>query len=249
MPRTNWSGNYTYRAHAIHAPSTLDQLQEIVSRLPRLRVLGSGHSFTDIADSEELVTLDRLDRDVVVNREAMIVSCSGAMRYGELVRELERERLALANLASLPHIAVAGSVSTATHGSGNQNGNLATAVAGFEVVTSDGNVLTMARTDPDFEGLVVGLGAIGALTRITLNVEPAYQMRQRVFEGLRWEELFEHFDAITASGYSVSVFTRWGETTTQVWIKKPRRGGASGRRRRVLRRSCRNQAGAPDCRT
>ncbi len=219
MPRTNWSGNYTYRAHAIHAPSTLDQLQEIVSRLPRLRVLGSGHSFTDIADSEELVTLDRLDRDVVVNREAMIVSCSGAMRYGELVRELERERLALANLASLPHIAVAGSVSTATHGSGNQNGNLATAVAGFEVVTSDGNVLTMARTDPDFEGLVVGLGAIGALTRITLNVEPAYQMRQRVFEGLRWEELFEHFDAITASGYSVSVFTRWGETTTQVWIK------------------------------
>jgi xylitol oxidase len=160
-----------------------------------------------------------MEREVVVDQEAMTVSCSGAMRYGDLVRELEREGLALANLASLPHIAVAGSVSTATHGSGDYNGNLATSVAGLEVVASDGNVLRIARTDPDFEGLVVGLGAIGALTRVTLDVEPAYQMRQHVFEGLPWEELFEHFDAITASGYSVSVFTRWGETTTQIWIK------------------------------
>jgi len=219
VARTNWSGNYTYRARAIHAPSTLEQLQEIVSRLPRVRVLGSGHSFTDIADCEELVTLDRLERRVVVDREAMTVSFSGAMRYGELVRELERERLALANLASLPHIAVAGAVSTATHGSGDHNGNLATSVVGLELVTSDGDVLTAAQTDPDFEGLVVGLGAIGALTRVTLSVESDYQIRQHVFEGLRWEELFEHFDAITASGHSVSVFTRWGETTTQLWIK------------------------------
>jgi alditol oxidase len=219
VPRTNWSGNYTYRARAIHVPSTLEQLQEILSTSRRVRVLGSRHSFTEIADSDELVTLDRMERDVVVDREAMTVSCSGAMRYGELVRELEREGLALANLASLPHIAVAGAVCTATHGSGDQNGNLATAVAGLEVVTSDGKVLTMRGTDPDFEGLVVGLGAIGAVTRVTLNLEPAYQMRQHVFEGLPWEELFEHFDAITSTGYSVSVFTRWGETITQVWIK------------------------------
>jgi xylitol oxidase len=219
VPGTNWSGTYAYRARAIHAPSTLEELQEIVCRLPRVRVLGSGHSFTDIADSEELITLDRMERDVVVDREALTVSCSGAIRYGELARMLRRERLALANLASLPHIAVAGAVSTATHGSGDHNGNLATAVAGLEIVTSDGTALTMARRDPDFEGLVVGLGAIGAVARITLSIEPAYQMRQRVFEGLPWEKLFEHFDAITASGYSVSVFTRWGETTSQVWVK------------------------------
>jgi xylitol oxidase len=219
VARTNWAGNYTYRARAIHAPSTLEQLQELVSALPRVRVLGSRHSFTDIADSEELVTLDRMAHDVVVDRDALTVSLSGAVRYGELVQELSRERLALANLASLPHIAVAGAVSTATHGSGDHNGNLATAVAGLQIVTSDGNVLTMTRRDPDFDGVVVGLGAIGAVARITLDLEPAYQMRQHVLEGLRWKQLFEHFDVITSSGYSVSVFTRWGETTDQVWIK------------------------------
>ena len=186
---------------------------------PRIRVLGSRHSFTDIADSAELVTLDRLAPQVVVDREAMTVTIGGAVRYGELAVELAREELALANLASLPHIAVAGAVSTATHGSGDGNGNLATAVGALELVTSDGGVVRAARGDPEFDGLVVGLGAVGAVTRISLDVEPAYEVSQRVFEGLSWDELFEHFDAITSSGYSVSVFTRWGETVDQVWVK------------------------------
>ncbi len=219
MAPTNWAGNYTYRAREIHAPATLEQLQELVGALPRVRVLGSRHSFTDIVDSEELVTLAGMDPDVVVDRDARKVSLCGSVRYGDLVADLNRERLALANLASLPHIAVAGAVSTATHGSGDRNGNLATAVAGLQIVTSDGNVLTLARGDPDFEGVVVGLGAVGAVARVTLDLEPAYRMSQRVYEGLRWEQLFEHFDAITASGYSVSIFTRWGEAVDQVWVK------------------------------
>ena len=126
---------------------------------------------------------------------------------------------ALHNLASLPHISVAGAVATATHGSGNTNGNLATAVAGLELVTSGGEIIEASRGEPDFDGLVVGLGALGAVVRITLDVEPAYEVRQRVFEGLSWEALFEHFDEITSCGYSVSVFTRWGETIDQVWVK------------------------------
>jgi len=216
---TNWAGNYIYRARAVHAPSTPEQLQELISALPRVRVLGSRHSFTDIADSEELVTLEGIAPDVVVDRHARTVSLSGAVRYGYLVQELARERLALANLASLPHIAVAGAVSTATHGSGDHNGNLATAVAELGIVTSTGDILTVARGDLDFDGVVVGLGGVGALVRITLDLEPAYEMRQQVFEGLQWRELFEHFDVITSSGYSVSVFTRWGGTAGQVWIK------------------------------
>jgi xylitol oxidase len=87
------------------------------------------------------------------------------------------------------------------------------------MIKSDGEVLTASRRDADFNGLVVGLGALGAVTRITLDVEPAYDVRQRVFEGLGWDALFEHFDEITSSGYSVSVFTRWAETTDQVWVK------------------------------
>lgn len=219
MGRTNWAGNYAYRARAIHTPSTIEQLQEIVGTIPRVQVLGSRHSFTDIGDSGALVTLDGIAREIVVDRQALTVSVSGAVRYGELAQELEREELALANLASLPHIAVAGAVATATHGSGDRNGNLATAVARLELVSSDGNILTAARSHPDFEGLVVGLGAVGAVTRIVLDVEPAYQVRQEVFEGLQWDTLFEQFDEISASGYSVSVFTRWGETTDQVWVK------------------------------
>jgi xylitol oxidase len=217
--KTNWAGNYSYRARAIHAPTTLEELKEVVSARTRVRVLGSRHSFTDIADAAELVTLDRMDLDIVVDRDRMTVSAGGAVRYGELIERLTREGLALSNLASLPHIAIAGAVATATHGSGDQNGNLATAVAGLEIVTSDGGVLRAARGDPEFEGLVVGLGAAGALVRITLDVEPAFKVRQRVFEGLRWESLFDHFDAIFSSGYSVSAFSRWGETVDQVWVK------------------------------
>ncbi len=219
MPVTNWAGSHTYRARVIHAPATREQVQEIVAAAAHIRVLGSRHSFTDIADSTELVTLEHLPREVVVDRAAMTVTCAGGLRYGDLALELAREGLALANLASLPHIAVAGAASTATHGSGDRNGNLATAVAALEIVTSDGTAVLAARGDPDFDGLVVGLGAVGALTGVTLDVEPEYHVRQRVFEGLEWSDLFEHFDAITSSGYSVSVFTRWGENVDQVWVK------------------------------
>lgn len=219
MSQANWAGNYTYRANRLHRPSRLEQVQEIVANASRVRVLGSRHSFTGIADSSELLSLDGLPADVVVDRAAGTVSFSAGLRYGELAEALQAEGVALANLASLPHISVAGAVATATHGSGDANGNLATAVAGLEIVTSSGELLTASRGDADFDGLVVGLGALGAVTRITLDVEPAYEVRQRVFEGLAWSALLEHFDEITSAGYSVSVFTRWGEAIDQVWVK------------------------------
>ncbi len=218
-PGRNWAGNYVYGAEKLHRPSTVEQVQEIVATAPAVRVLGSRHSFNDIADSSELLTLEDMPRDVVFDREAGTVSFNAGLKYGELVDALGAEGVALHNLASLPHISVAGAVATATHGSGDANGNLATAVAGLELVTSDGEVVESSRGEPDFDGLVVGLGALGAVTRITLDVEPAYEVRQRVFEGLGWEALFEHFDEITSCGYSVSVFTRWGETVDQVWVK------------------------------
>jgi alditol oxidase len=215
----NWAGNHVYRARELHRPSTVEQLAEVVARAPRVRVLGSRHSFNDIADSAELVSLEGLPADVAVDRAASTVSFSAGLRYGELAEALEAESLALHNLASLPHISVAGAVATATHGSGEANGNLATAVAALELVTSEGEVITAARGDDDFDGMVVGLGALGAVTRIALDVEPAYRVRQRVFEGLDWDALLQGFDAIAASGYSVSVFTRWGDDVDQVWVK------------------------------
>src|ERR687890_1054333 len=218
-PRKNWAGNYAYRAEKLHRPSTIEQVQEIIASAPGVRVLGSRHSFNDIADSSELITLEAIPMDVVVNHAANTVSFNAALKYGELVETLSAEGVALHNLASLPHTSVAGAVATATHGSGDTNGNLATAVAGLQLVTSSGEIIEASRDGPDFDGLVVGLGALGAVTRITLDVGPAYEVRQRVFEGLSWEALLEHFDEITSCGYSVSVFTRWGETTDQVWVK------------------------------
>jgi alditol oxidase len=215
----NWAGNYTYRAAELHQPSTVEEVRELVARAPRVRVLGSRHSFNDIADSAELVSLEGLPAGVAVDRAASTVSFSAGLRYGELAEALEAESLALHNLASLPHISVAGAVATATHGSGEANGNLATAVAALELITSEGEVVTAARGDDDFDGMVVGLGALGAVTRIALDVEPAYRVRQRVFEGLDWDALLQSFDAIAATGYSVSVFTRWGDDVDQVWVK------------------------------
>jgi xylitol oxidase len=99
-------------------------------------------------------------------------------------------------------------------------------------VTSSGDVVAAARGDRDFDGLVVGLGALGAVTRVTLDVEPAYEVRQWVFEELPWDALHERFDEVFASGYSVSVFTLWGETAGQLWVKsrgEPPADGFGGR--------------------
>jgi xylitol oxidase len=219
VSESNWAGSYSYRADRLHRPSRLEQVQEIIVGAPRMRVLGSRHSFNDIADSSELLTLEGLPADVVVDRATGTVSFSAGLKYGELAEALKTEGLALANLASLPHISVGGAVATATHGSGDVNGNLATSVAGLEIVTSSGEILKSSRGDADFNGLVVGLGALGATTRLTLDVEPAYHVRQHVFEGLRWDALFENFDEITSMGYSVSVFSRWSEAIDQVWVK------------------------------
>jgi xylitol oxidase len=102
------------------------------------------------------------------------------------------------------------------------NGNLATAVSGLELVTASGELRRISRAgDPDlFPGAVVHLGALGVLTRVTLDVEPAYRMRQHVYLDLPAAELRDHFDEIMSAGYSVSLFTGWrGGTVDEVWVK------------------------------
>lgn len=227
-PLRNWAKNHTYRAEALHQPSTLEALQELVASAPHIRALGSRHCFNDIADSDALVSLERMPEVVEVDEASRTVRVSGGIRYGTLAGALHARGWAVHNLASLPHISVAGAVATATHGSGDRSGNLATAVRGMEIVRSDGELVTLTADDADLAGAVVHLGALGVVVGLTLEVEPTYGVAQEVRTGLPWDAAIEHFDEITASADSVSLFTDWrGDAVGQVWRKTRVPAGAA----------------------
>lgn len=224
----NWAGNLLYQAQAIERPASIAQAQEIVAAAPKIRALGSRHSFNRVADTDGiLLSLEDVDPDISVDAEARTVTVTGGVRYGTLAAELERQGFALHNLASLPHISIAGAIATATHGSGDGNGNLATAVAGVEVLCADGSLKTVTRgSSTEFDGAVVALGALGIVTKVTLDIEPSFAVRQDVFEHLAWDEVLANFDAVTSSAYSVSLFTDWrGDTVPQAWLKSRVDGG------------------------
>jgi xylitol oxidase len=213
----NWAGNITYRAREILRPRTVDALREVVADREHVRALGSRHSFNDLADGPgTLVSLEELPDEIVVTGDQ--ASVPAGIRYGVLAEFLQARGLALANMASLPHISVAGAIATGTHGSGDGNGCLSTSVAGLELVTASGGLRTLWRGDPEFAGSVVALGALGVVTRVVLDVRPAFEVRQQVWVDVPWSSVVGELDAVFASGYSVSVFTDW-TGPAQVWVK------------------------------
>ncbi len=222
-PRTNWAGNYTFSTDHVHRPGTVEEVRQVVKSCNKLRALGTRHSFNAIADSEEnQVSLKRLNQ-ITLDEKARTVTVGAGVRYGDVASVIDARGYALHNLASLPHISVAGACSTATHGSGLHNGNLATAVSGLELVTADGEVVRLSREkDGDkFRGAVVGLGAVGVVTSVTLDVQPTYQVAQSVYQDLSFDKLQHNMEEIFSAGYSVSVFTDWQQhRATQLWIKR-----------------------------
>jgi xylitol oxidase len=219
----NWAGNLEYGTDRLYSANSIRQVQDYVRKESRLKVLGSRHCFNDIADSRHnLLSLKAMDAVVGLDTEASTVTVNAGMAYGQLAPYLHSKGFALHNLASLPHISVAGACSTATHGSGEKNGNLATAVSALEFVNAAGDMVTLSkqRDGESFHGAVVGLGAIGVITKVTLDVQPTFLMRQYVYEDLPLQSVKEHFDAIESSGYSVSLFTDWQkQRMSEVWIK------------------------------
>ena len=221
-PLTNWAGNLTYSTNNISYPSTVQQVQETVRASSSLKVLGTRHCFNTIADSSHrFIGLRNMNKVLSLDAAAQTVTVEGGIRYGELSPWLHSKGYALHNLASLPHIAITGACATATHGSGVRNGNLATAVTGMELVKADGSIGQVLEQESDLlQAAVVGLGALGVVTKITLRVQPAYEVRQYVYERLPLAELKANFNAIMAAGYSVSLFTDWQqEHVNEVWIK------------------------------
>jgi alditol oxidase len=236
---TNWAGNVAFAARRLHRPASVPQLQRLVARSARVRALGAGHSFNHLADTPgDLVSVAGLPRLVEVDTAGSPVTVSAGLTYAEVATALQEAGRALPNLASLPHISVAGACATGTHGSGDAVGVLGTAVAAVEMVNADGDLVTVSReADPGwFPGAVVALGALGIVTRLTLDTVPAFDIRQYVYEDLPAGHVIEHFDEIVSSGYSVSLFTDWrGPRIRQAWLKRraddPDSGAAPGPRR------------------
>jgi xylitol oxidase len=229
-PRTNWAGNYTYKAAHLDQPATVQEVQKLVTTLPHCKALGARHSFSNIADTlGDQISLKRFDQ-MTLNKDAATVTVGAGVTYGGLAPWLDAQGFAVHNLASLPHVSVVGACATATHGSGVHNGNLSTAVSALELVDGKGEIrkLSRAQNPDEFNGAVVGLGALGIITSITLDVVPTFRIAQVVYENLSFDQLEHNLDAIFSSGYSVSLFTDWQKhRATQVWLKQSVASGAA----------------------
>ncbi len=220
--RKNWAGNLTYSTNHLDVAKSVAEVQKVVREQARVKPLGARHSFNNIADStHEQLSLKPMEA-MTLDAAKKTVTVDAGVTYGRLAPYLEKQGCAVHNLASLPHISVVGACATGTHGSGTGNGNLSSAVRAFEMVTADGQVVTLSREalGDSFDGVVIGLGALGVITRITLAVQPTFQVAQTVYEDLSFNQLEHHLEEIFTSGYSVSLFTDWqNHRATQAWVK------------------------------
>lgn len=229
VPRTNWSKNLHYGTDRVYAPANAADLRDVLAKEPSIKQLGSRHCFNNIADSTRAQVSLRSLKGIEIDRATKTATVGAGVRYGELATVLDKAGFALHNLASLPHISVGGTIATATHGSGVQNKNLATAVRSIELVTADGRTVVLDRDrDPErFRLAVVHLGALGVLTRVTLDLLPRFDMSQVVYQNLSFDQLEHNLDSIMGAGYSVSLFTNWqNNMASEVWIKDRATAGA-----------------------
>ena len=217
----NWSGTVTFQDSKTLAPKSVDELAKIVASEPKIRARGSAHCFNAMADTNSVaVTFANMPQDIVIDKDRAIVSVPAGMKYGELAVALNDRGWAIHNMASLPHISVAGAIATATHGSGVGNGNLATAVRGLEIILPDGNIKRVTLEDPDFAGYVVGLGLVGIVSSVDLAIEPTFNIEQTVYRGMSRETYAANLDEIMSLAYSVSYFTTWAAAGGgEVWAK------------------------------
>jgi xylitol oxidase len=213
----NWAGNVTFGAARYHRPASVQELCDIVGASERVHALGTGHSFNDIADTTgDLVSVAGLPPVIDIDPVAGSVRVSAGLRYGEVAPRLHAQGSALPNLGSLPHISIAGACATGTHGSGDANGNLATAIVGLELVTADGGL----RHVDDVHGYAVGLGALGVVTHLTLRLRSTFDIGQYVYDGVPVPSDPSGVDELFGAGYSVSLFTDWAGHN-QAWVKGP----------------------------
>lgn len=216
---SNWATNQRCAPDVIAHPAGTEELVAVVKEAAaagrRVKVVGSGHSFTDAACTDgTLVELDRHQRLLGVDREAMQVTVQAGMTLSTLNATLAFHGLALPNLGDIEYQTVSGALATGTHGTGATLGCLATTVVGMELVDGDGSVLHLSpEDDPDaFAAAQVSIGALGAISSLTLQCVPAFNLRA-VEEPILLEEAIEGFDALADGNHHFELYwmpySRW----------------------------------------
>ncbi|MEM6806079.1 MAG: D-arabinono-1,4-lactone oxidase [Bacteroidota bacterium] len=221
--RSNWAGNLTYAAQDFQEPQSLEVLQKLIMEEMPSKGLGTCHSFNTVADTKNRqISLLKMPKIMQLDTTANEVEVSAGISYGELAKYLFEQEYALHNLASLPHISVAGACSTGTHGSGDKNGNLSSIVRELSFINGLGEEVVLTKgKDADFEGAVVSLGALGIIHKMKLEVLPHFDVRQDIYLDLPVEQIPDHFDEIFGMAYSTSMFTDWmNGTVNQIWLKR-----------------------------
>jgi L-gulonolactone oxidase len=173
---SNWSRGQSCAPAEHVRPATRAELSEAVARGRAVRVAGAGHSFSGVVPTDgTLLSLDRLDRVLDVDRDSGLVRAESGIRLHRLVRELHAHGLALPNLGDIDAQSLAGALVTGTHGTGRKLGNLATSVEAMELVLADGSELTVDGGD-ELRAARIGLGALGVVAAVTLRCVPAFRL-------------------------------------------------------------------------
>ena len=228
--QTNWANNVDFNTSTILVPQSTEEVQHAIINNPRVRVLGTRHSFNNIlasaADDGILMVTSHLD-EVISCCENDIVTVQPGITYGKLGKYLWSRGYSVKNLASLPHISVGGAISTATHGSGTRIGNLASHVASFQLVDAQGTLLSSSKAnqpednDLPFEAGVVSVGRLGVFSEIGIEIVPAFHVTQCIYHGFKLEQFQTLLDMLAVKAYSFSFFLNWNpeESFSSVWVK------------------------------
>ncbi len=180
----NWAGDQRCRPAAVAIPGSIEEISTAIVRAGaqerRVRVVGSGHSFSDITLTDGLqLRLDRLTRVLDLDRSSGLVRVQAGITIRELSAHLGEHGLALENLGDVDAQTVAGAIATATHGTGAGLRNISAQVAELTLVLADGSRLRCAPEEDAevFRAVRVSLGALGAIAEVTLRCVPAFTLR------------------------------------------------------------------------
>uniref|UniRef100_A0A914HZF8 FAD-binding PCMH-type domain-containing protein n=1 Tax=Globodera rostochiensis TaxID=31243 RepID=A0A914HZF8_GLORO len=210
----NWGGNFFFCTQNIEYPRTTAEVQQIVRRAKKLRVLGSRHSYNQIADScGTILSTIGMNSIVSINVTAATVTVQPGITYADLAPTLYANNFALANLAALAEVTVAGATQTCSHGSGLSNSNLATHVRSLQIVLANGTLATFGPNSAELKAVACGLGAFGVVTELELNLVPSFDTISYNFIDMPTQNLYEHFDEIHNLGYTDAMMTTLANTS------------------------------------